>query len=358
MRRIETALKRTVLGLFCALLIGTGMVTALEISDLHLPLTRDVADDTLSKDYVSEVLNDGTLRRTWHLKNRKVFVDFDVKTGEAILIAVVYEKPVATKVGLADAKALANGKFAKGSKWTPPKNDAASKMLYDDYGLENVLRRMLEDNSMLFCETDKDKKKIRRISAFAAKPKTNRWELLTIEPRGNKTTAMGGSVGPNDVDEIYKDEDRRRTIPLASSSGSSTATAPTPSDTSSSTNARRPHRTVMGSRGGYSGEDDVYQVTGPSIDSLDTLDSSKASGGKREEGSLGFTQAPPDWLKKVGIKQPEWWHYIALGIGGLVLLLAIISSIAKSSSRAKQRKQYKKLVPNAPLQGKTRINKR
>ena len=73
---------------------------------------------------------------------------------------------------------------------------------------------------------------------------------------------------------------------------------------------------------------------------------------------MGFTQAPPDWLKKVGIEQPEWWHYIALGIGGLVLLLAIISSIAKSSSRAKQRKQYKKIVPNAPLQGKARTNKR
>lgn len=356
MRRIETALKRTVIGLFCALLISTGMVTALEIGDLHLPLTRDVADVTLSKDYVSEVLNDGTLRRTWHLKNRKVFVDFDVKTGDAILIAVVYEKPAPTKVGLADAKALANGKFAAGSKWTPPKNEAASKMLYEDYGLENVVRRMLEDNSMIFCETDKDKKKILRISAFAAKPKINRWELLTIEPRGNKTTAMGGSVGPNDVDELYKDEDRRRAIPLASSSGSSTSTASTPSVSSSTT--PRPHRTVLGSTGGYFREDDGYKVTGSSIDSLDTLDSSKASGGKKGGDSLGFTQAPPDWLKKVGIEQPEWWHYIVLGIAGFVLLLAIFSSIAKSCARAKQRKQYKKLAANGPLKRTSKISKR
>lgn len=339
---------------FCMLLfLASGAAFALEISDLHLPLTRDEADDTLSKDYTSEALNDGTLRRSWQLKNRKVFIDFNIKTGDAILIAIIYEKPVSKKVGLADANELAHGKFAKGSKWTPPKNDSARQMLLDDYGLENVVRRMMEDNSMIFCETDKDKRKILRISAFAAKPTTNRWQLRTIQPHGNKVTALGGTLAPNDVDALYEDEERRRAIPLAADR-TAASTSATDSSTSSSARKPRARRTVFGSVG-HVRDDDTPTSSGPSIDSLDSLPTKEA----RKGGEfLSFNQPPPDWLKKVGIQDPQWWHYIVLGIVGLVILLALFKSMVSSSARSKQRKNYKKVVSQTAPKGNVKINRR
>ncbi len=362
MKNLFAILRRKVLVCCMVMLLASGAAFALEISDLHLPLTRDEADDTLSKEYISEVLNDGTLRRSWQLENRKVFIDFNVGTGNAILIAITYNKPVSKKVGLADANALAHGKFAKGSKWTLPKNDEARRMLLDEYGLENVVRRMMEDGSMIFCETDKDKKKILRVSAFVEKPKSNRWQLLTLKPKDSKTTALGGTVlGSNDVDAIYKDEERRRSIPLASSTSTSATGSSTPtagSTESSPTRRRRGRRTVLGSTG-HVDDDDVYKTSpGPSLDSLDSLDSNSTKEATKGGRSLSFHQPPPDWLKKVGIEDPQWWHYIVLGVGGLVLLLALLKSMMSASARSKQRKNYKKVVSQSSPMSGVKINRR
>ena len=80
---------------------------ALELKDLHLPMTRDEADGSLTKDYKYTILSDSTVRRTWKLKGRTVHVDFKLnKQGQALCIAVEYAKPVNRKTVHNDIKAI------------------------------------------------------------------------------------------------------------------------------------------------------------------------------------------------------------------------------------------------------------
>ena len=201
---------------------------AIELSQLHMPMTRDEADVTLSKDYESSVMYDGTIRRTWKQDGMTVFVDFNSETQEAVLIAVIYDKPVPRKKGIADAHAIAAGKFSKEAKWDPPKDADARQMVHDVFGLENALRKKLKDKSMLFVETDESRKRIVRVSLFSRMPSTNRWTLKPIS-RDAQSTAMGENWTPQHLAALYKDEERRRTLSLKPDdpSSSPSSTAPT-----------------------------------------------------------------------------------------------------------------------------------
>ena len=82
------------MNLFAKLFIGVSFIIApfaqaLELSDLRLPLTRTKAD-TFTKDYDYVVLSDYAVRRTWRLDGRKIAIDFENKTDEAICITVTY----------------------------------------------------------------------------------------------------------------------------------------------------------------------------------------------------------------------------------------------------------------------------
>ena len=150
---------------------------ALELSDLHIPMTRDEADTSLSKDYETAVLEDGSIRRTWKLGDKTVFIDFNSVTQEAALIAVIYDHAVPRKQGITDAQTISAGKYDKQAKWTAPKDDEARDMVRDTFGLENALRKKMNDKSMLFVETDAKRKNIVRVSLFSRMPSTNRWTL-------------------------------------------------------------------------------------------------------------------------------------------------------------------------------------
>ncbi len=338
---------------------------ALELSDLHLPMTRDEADTALSKDFESAVLEDGCIRRTWKLPNKTVFVDFNSETQEAILIAVVYDQAVPRKQGVEDAHALVADKLDKNIKWAPPKNAEASRMVRETFGLENALRKKFKDKSRLFIETDAKKKHVVRISLFAHTPSTNRWVLKSIEPGADKT-AMGTRWSQEHLSALYEDEERRR-----SSSDSSPTPSPaqlTSTDSSpSSTQSGSPTvvRTALGSAPGgrhsqRSSASAPSQTSGSPATTPHREEKVRTVVLKQAEHAsekTSFMADPPDWLEEVGIEEPEWWHYIALGIAALIILIMVIRHAFSLAAAVRRRKNFEKIVGHAPPHGRVKLHK-
>ena len=338
---------------------------AIELSQLHMPMTRDEADVTLSKDYESSVMYDGTIRRTWKQDGMTVFVDFNSETQEAVLIAVIYDKPVPRKKGIADAHAIAAGKFSKEAKWDPPKDADARQMVHDVFGLENALRKKLKDKSMLFVETDESRKRIVRVSLFSRMPSTNRWTLKPIS-RDAQSTAMGENWTPQHLAALYKDEERRRTLSLKpddpSSSPSSTApTSTKPADDTLAVTTPRPaaqkqepERPHEGSTAmGKAGDSPSAGSAGRGVEKVRI----KLDKGQHSAEVTTFLVTPPDWLKKVGIENPAWWHYIVLGIAALLLVIALLRSILHGMSASASRKRFKQVISQTRPRGNVRLRK-
>ena len=115
-----------------------GQAAALELSDIHMPMKRDDADATLSKDYTYVVLADGSVRRTWKLDGKQVIIDFDTVSNDAILVAVVYDQPIAKKKGIEDAHTLAAGKYKENASWDAPKDRDAKNLVENTCGLHRL----------------------------------------------------------------------------------------------------------------------------------------------------------------------------------------------------------------------------
>lgn len=331
---------------------------ALELSDLHLPMTRDEADTSLSKDYESLLLWDGSVRRTWKLDNRTVFMDFNTATNEAILIAVVYDKPVSLKAGKADADAISSGKLDKTLKWAPPKDNEARITVREVYGLENAMCMRLSDKSRLFYETDRTKKKIVRVSLFLRIPSTNRWILQRVSPTDTQT-AMGNQMTPKHIKDMYVDEERRRSIPLKSASSPASgspqiAQGDTDIRTSSETTItiqRSGHRAKPTQQQNASDNSESKRTamgTPADVEGGDSIGAEKVKikmdEGQEESREMVFLANPPDWLKKIGIENPTWWHYIGIAVVLLLILIMIFRAISRATASAARRKNFNSVL--------------
>lgn len=375
--RILSNVKSKIFALILGALLWVTSGYALEISDLALPMNRDKADDTLSKDYMYKVLGDGSIRRTWQLSDKKVFMDFAADNGDLLLIAIEYNKPVSLKVGLKDAKTIAGEKLDKEAKWAAPKSEEARKMVQETYGLENPKRMKLKDDAVLFYELDRAKKKVTRVSLFAMMPSTNRWVLATLTPESRRS-AFGLQITADEIANLYKDEQRRMATPLASNTTKSTdgekekdttddAASSTVSSTSngdSSTASSSIASADTPSPRKYDRRVTAMGVVAGASSSYGDSSSSNVSSGRTgtmivREASEGFSVEeflgePPDWLKAVGIEKPEWWHYFAAGIGIFLVLSIILSNMAASARRARQRAAFEKIMASHATPGKKR----
>ena len=103
-------MKKFFLCALASLALLTPAATAVQLSDLSPTLTRNEADDSLTKDYAYRVLADLSVRRIWNLDdNRKLTIDFEGKTGNLICIIVDYRTPVTLDEATQDAADI--GKF-------------------------------------------------------------------------------------------------------------------------------------------------------------------------------------------------------------------------------------------------------
>lgn len=329
-------------------------LAALEIGDIPYPLTRDQADAISDKSYSYSLLADGTIRRTWQDDKKTIVIDFNSSTGEALLIGVTYKKPVSKKDGIADAHALGKDKVADGSSWDLPKDKAAKQLITDTFGLNNARRKKLTDKAMIFYETNDKGTKVVRVSLFANMPHNNRWTLEAIHP-GSSRNAMGANWTNEFIEGIYSDEARRQ------SGVSGEAQKPNPVDRKTAMGTRagsdtpkaaadpkpRPaagRRTAMGSRGGVAaGADESPAPTKAPATPVTTK--KLVSEGREAQTTYVDTLPPaPAFLKTFGVENPQWWHYIALGILALLVIFMILRSIAKAKRNADQQKQFAKIV--------------
>ncbi len=200
---------------------------ALELKDLHLPMTRDEADGSLTKDYQFTILSDSTIRRTWKLKGRTVHVDFKLnKQGQALCIAVEYAKPASRKTVHNDIKAVTDGKSNYKKLGKPKKNT-------NTYGMEHALGAKVKGDKSegwIFVEhTSAARKKCTRFVYYATKPSRDRMSLSEAREDGGYT-ALGSSGSNIDLSAIVADEeDRRRT--KASATAKPDKTRPVLADT-------------------------------------------------------------------------------------------------------------------------------
>ena len=312
----------------------SSLVQALELTDLRLPLTRTEAD-SFTKDYTYEVLSDVSVRRTWRKDGRKIAIDFDTKTEQAICITVTYNQPVPRKEGLADAKVLAGDKV-ESPKWKQVKNEAAAK-----FGMKNAEALQLNDGTYLFREvTDDKKKRFTRLSLYAKMPKEDRSELQVLDSTGGKT-ALGSSTVGSGIKELYADEAARQGTSLAGAGVAQT----TPEV--ESTTIDEPRITALGSTPGArealrrkQEAEHAKQTTEQPIASVETPESTEkkeASAGSRSNRTL---------IEALGLDNPGPVQFGV--IGGIVLLLIILvaCSVNAKKRKAAQKAKFTAILVN------------
>ena len=366
MKSLMTILRTAALALAGALTLLCAQGHALELSDLHLPMTRDEADTSLSKDYSYAIMTDGSVRRTWEMEDKEVIVDFDTVTNDAIMIAVIYKKPVAVKKGKEDAHTLAAGKCDEAASWDSPKNRDAKDLIENTYGLKNARRKKMEGEAVLFYETNEQKNRVVRVTAFARKPHSNRWALTTLT-RHSAQTAMGNQMGSSAITKMYADEERRKNITpqaeQADSDPAATATEPTapkitisvsrstgstpapaqPAKPAVNTVATTP--TAAAPTVAPTATPQPQQPKDAKTDAYHKATENLAPG---ERGTMTLLPPPPAWLTAVGVEEPTWWHYLALGFFALLVVVFVLRAISQNAKAAAQRKRFANVVAQAP----------
>ncbi len=184
--------------------------SALELTDLRLPFTRDEADKELSKNYSYRVLEDMTVRRSWKLAHCTVSVDFSPKEGDkALLIFVDYTRPVSPEVASRDAGQLMG---VEPGKWTPLLPKRAARL-----GMEAAEGLKLSGERYCFRELD-ERGRVVRLAYYDGVPRNVRWDLGD-DIRESGKTAMGSRSGGGKTDFLWQDEERRRGVSGASAVG-------------------------------------------------------------------------------------------------------------------------------------------
>ncbi len=175
-------------------------LAALELTDLHLPLTRTEADAALSKDYRFRVLEDMTVRRSWELDNRTVSVDFAPKEGDgALLIFIDYKNPVSLETSHRDAGALLGETPGKWRRLLPRRSERLGMQVAD--GLK------LEGGRYCFRELNWQGDVV-RLAYYAGIPGDIRWNLADDNRQVGKT-ALGTRSTSGTASFLWRDEERR-----------------------------------------------------------------------------------------------------------------------------------------------------
>ena len=313
--------------LMVASLVMVPFAQALELSDLRLPLTRTKAD-TFTKDYDYVVLSDYAVRRTWRLDGRKIAIDFENKTDEAICMTVTYVDPAPRKEGLADAKILAGDKVDS-PKWKQVKSEAAAK-----FGMKNAEALQLNDGSYLFREvTDDKKKKFTRLSLFAKMPKEDRFSLAVLDATGGKT-ALGSATVGSAVKELYADEAARR-----GTGGPAVAAADAPAEADTASVDIAPRITALGSEPGARAAQRRKQQEEAAEAAKNAPVAAAPTTPSPAEKKPGKPLAERTLVEALGLDNPGPVQYGV--IGGIVLLLIIIMVSRANAAKRKAAQKAK-----------------
>lgn len=337
-------MKKFLIQACAALAFLAGWASALEISDLQLPLFRADADAKLGKNYTFQILQDASIRRTWNMRGKTVTVDFDSSTNQAICVVISYDAPVSRKVANEDCRQLSGDKVADGARWAKTKKEAMEKV-----GMADAHVLKLSDSSYLFRE-DEGKDKSVRVTLYAQAPKTNRFAIPAIQ--GDGTTALGNAGGHADIKALIQDETQRQNTPA----GSAVATASQPDEAdASSPAAGKPGRTTIpslkSSRTAMGKSPGMGTAQPDEIPSAPTASPQQAAGtGTAPAAPEGAAKSQPgNLLEALGLDNPTPVQYCIGGIILLVLLMLIGGAISSARSKARSRANFQAVSAARPM---------
>ena len=302
------------------LLLYTPVGMAVQLSDLSPSLTRESADENLTKDYAYRVLSDLSVRRIWNLDdNRKLTIDFDGKTGDLICIAVDYRKPVSTKA--ADKDAADIGKFEE-ANWRKFSADKAAKYFM------GRAKAMKFDEGYMFEELNAANKCI-RLSFYPKTPKEDRRQIAEGSTAGG-STAMGSTLSGSAVKKLLEDEEQRLF-------------------TANKTDKTEPTKVIKKPVVKEVVEDPEIEEEEPEIVVEEPQET-----GKIVETPVKIEPVKPvkqkgdrskdvdSLLARLGLDKLDTMHWIIGGVG-LLLLITIISAVGKKNERRKLEKRAERL---------------
>lgn len=348
-------MKKLFIQAYIVLAAMASWASALEISDLQLPLFRADADAKLGKNYTFQILQDASIRRTWNLQGKTVAVDFDSSNNQAICVVISYDKPVSRKVALEDCRQLGGDKVAEGVRWAKTKKEAMEKV-----GMSNAHVLKLSDSSYLFRE-DEGKDKSVRVTLYAQAPKTNRFAIPAIQ--GDGATALGSAGGHADIKALIQDEMQRQGASsptpgavaghTAEADSSSAATGTPGRTTIPSVKATR---TAIGKSPGM-GTTQPDEITRPSSSQqgnglathTPALPGSDAASTGTPDTQPASKSQPSNLLEALGLDNPTPVQYCIGGIILLVLLMLIGGGISSARRKARSRANFQAVSAARPL---------
>ena len=294
------------------LLLLAPAALAVQLSDLSPSLNRTEADENLTKDYAYRVLSDLSVRRIWNLdENRKLSVDFDVKTGKLICIVVDYRKPVTLED--ADKDAADIGKFEEAS-WRKFSADKAAK-----YYMGRA-RAMKFKEGYMFQELN-GANKCSRLTFYTQIPKENR-RHISEGSTVSSTSAMGSTMSGSAVKKILEDEEKRLY---------------TPNKTDKPAKPKKVSKPVVIEEP----EEEIEEI--PEEEPEAVIEEPKETGkivkGPVKVKPIKTVKQKGDrksdfenLLAKLGLDGLTTMHWILIGVG-LVVLITILSALGKGNDR-------------------------
>ena len=128
--------------------LGGVPALGLEMEVLSPTMTRQEADDYLTKDYVYRVLEDGSVRRTWSPDaNSRLILDFDPKKGTLLSMFMEYRKPIAEEEAMKTLQVM-TGKDK--ISWAKMPEDKMAKIEQRLIDLANAINLYLKIDSKIF----------------------------------------------------------------------------------------------------------------------------------------------------------------------------------------------------------------
>ena len=212
---------KTMMNIVCGTLLLVGAASALEVADLpSAELTRRYADEHFSKDYEFIVLEDNSIRRMWQAGDCSITIDFDIRSDKPLSIYISYKEEVDHVRVMEDMAGLVRGRN-EGCKWSKAKEASARGV-----GLSSARFMRLTDGSFLFLESGKAEKSYSRLIWFSEAPRRNRMELAEAKGHTGRTAMGTRAGGGSAVEEIIRDEEKRRSRTSGSSPKSAPVSAP------------------------------------------------------------------------------------------------------------------------------------
>lgn len=296
---------------------------AVELEALSPGMTRQDADDYLTKDYTYRVLEDGSVRRVWLPDaNSRLLLDFDPKKGTLLSMVLEYRKAVDDETGMAALRTL-TGK--EKISWAKLPEDKKEKI-----GMSGA-RVVKVGKGFAFYESASNGK-CRRITIYPHAPKESRLLLreLAVDEAGGSAFENSSAVTDSrklmeEESKIFYTPNKAELAKAAAAARKRAEAAGEEADTSIAVNTVK-------------AEDPVVETPeDPVADTVDeTPEKTVAATPKKKKKKA----KEKSFLEKMGLTEDNLMMYG----GGLLVLLIIVVVVVRSKTNNDIRKNREKSI--------------